>query len=312
MASSHALPHWRQQAALHWRMTRPGFLLVTLSACLVGLASAAQAGPLDAGLALATVVLACIAHAGANVLNDWHDARNGADAANGEGLHPFTGGSRLIQQGAVSERQTARWSALLLIGLVPLGMLLAARAGSGLLLIGAAGLLVAWAYSAPPFKLMSRGLGEPAVAVAWWLVVLGADYVQRGQLAAAPALLGVPTALLVACVLLINGFPDARSDASVGKRTLVVRLGARRAALLFAALVALAHAWLMFCAMSWLRWPGIAWGWLSLPPAAAAAALLWRHATQPQALRSAIVLTVISANLHGLALAAGLWFQRTV
>lgn len=306
MTSSRALPRWRQQAVLHWRMTRPGFLMVTLSACLVGLASAAQAGPLDGGLALATLLLACVAHAGANVLNDWQDALNGADAANHDGLHPFTGGSRLIQQGAVDARQTARWSALLLLSLLPAGALLAARSGSGLLLIGAAGLVLAWAYSAPPLKLMSRGLGELAVAGAWWLVVLGADYVQRGQFAAAPALLGVGIALLVACVLLINGFPDARSDASVGKRTLVVRLGPRRAALLFAALVPLAHAWVALCAFAWLPWPGAAWGLLSLPLAATGAALLWRHARQPQRLRPAIALTIASANLHALALAAGL------
>ena len=138
------------------------------------------------------------------------------------------------------------------------------------------------------------------------LVVLGADYVQRGQFAAAPALLGVGIALLVACVLLINGFPDARSDASVGKRTLVVRLGPRRAALLFAALVLLAHAWVALCAFAWLPWPGAAWGLLSLPLAATGAALLWRHARQPQRLRPAIALTIASANLHALALAAGL------
>ena len=94
---------WRQQALLHWRMTRPAFLLVTVSAALVGIASAASCGcGFDLPAALATVLLACVAHAGANVLNDYHDARNGADAANTEGLYPFTGGSRLIQQGQVS------------------------------------------------------------------------------------------------------------------------------------------------------------------------------------------------------------------
>ena len=200
---------WRQQALLHWRMTRPAFLLVTVSAALVGIASAASCGcGFDLPAALATVLLACVAHAGANVLNDYHDARNGADAANTEGLYPFTGGSRLIQQGQVSEADTRRWAAMLLLLLIPAGLLLAARnGGGGLLLVGAAGLLIAWAYSAPPLKLMSRGLGELAIAAAWWLVVIGADYVQRGQFFLIPASLGFSVATLVACVLLITACP---------------------------------------------------------------------------------------------------------
>ena len=64
------------------------------------------------------------------------------------------------------------------VGLVVVaGLLLALHSGGGLLLIGATGLLLGWAYSAPPLSLMSRGLGELTVAACWWLVVVGADYV---------------------------------------------------------------------------------------------------------------------------------------
>ena len=47
-------------------------------------------GGLKVPRALATLLLALVAHAGANVLNDYFDARNGADAANDQGLFPFT------------------------------------------------------------------------------------------------------------------------------------------------------------------------------------------------------------------------------
>ena len=282
--------HWRQQAALHWRMTRPAFLLLTLSACVLGIASGAtQAGALNATAALATVLLGCMAHAGANVLNDYHDSRNGADTANTGGLYPFSGGSRLIQQGAVSEAQTGRWGAVLLLVLLP------------------AGLLIAWAYSAPPLQLMSRGVGEFAVAGAWWGVVIGADYVQRHGFSATPAALGLGLALLVACLLLINGFPDARGDAQVGKRTLVVRLGTRRAAALYAVLVVLAHGWLALAATRGLVPAAALWGLLSLPLSLAAAAALWRHAATPPQLRPAIGLTIAAANLHALAIAVALF-----
>ena len=86
MPTSTAPDTWRQQAALHWRMTRPAFLTITLAACLLGVAHAAVAGGgVNVAAAVATVLLACVAHAGANVLNDYHDSRNGADAANDSG-----------------------------------------------------------------------------------------------------------------------------------------------------------------------------------------------------------------------------------
>lgn len=288
------------------RMTRPGFLLLTVAACLLGMSFALACGCGFDGLkAAATLLLAVTAHAGANVLNDYHDARNGADAANQQGLFPFSGGSRLIQAGQVSEADTARWAAVLLLVLVPAGLLLAFYSGGGLLLVGMAGLLLAWAYSAPPLQLMSRGFGELAVAAAWWLVVVGADYVQRRQFFVIPAVTAVSFALLVANILLINGVPDAAADARVGKNTLVVRLGAEGTAWLYLGLAWLAHGWLV--AAVWLLIPPreALWGLVSLPLSLAGAALLLRRARQPQRLRPAIVLTIAAAMLHALALAAG-------
>jgi len=296
-------PDWR----LLLRMTRPGFLTVTAAACALGLASAAASGGgFDAPRTLATVLLALMAHAGGNVLNDYCDAHNGADAANTRGLFPFSGGSRLIQNGAVSVADTGRWAAALLILLIPLGLLLALHSGGGLVAIGLVGLLLAWAYSAPPLALMSRGLGELAVAGAWWLVVVGADYVQRRQFFVIPAVIAVSYALLVANILLINGIPDAEADARVGKATLVVRLSPRRAAWLYLGIALLAHAWLALT--GWLLIPPLAalWGLLSLPLSLAAGVLLLRHASEPQRLRPAIALSIAAAVMHGLSMAGGL------
>lgn len=292
--------------ALWWRMTRPAFLLLTVVACLLGTTTALACGcGLDLPLALVTTVLAVLAHAAGNVLNDLHDARNGADASNAQGIFPFTGGSRLIQQGLVTERQTADLVKALLLFLLPAGLLLAVRTGGGVILLGTVGLLLTWAYSAPPLKLMSRGLGELTVALVWFLVVVGADYVQRRQFFVIPASAAAGFAAMVAGLLLINGFPDAAADARVGKRTLVVRLGHARAALLYAALVLGAHAWLALS--TWLLIPPASalWGLVSLPLSLAAAIWLWRHRDRPQALRPALALTVAATLVHGLGMAWG-------
>ncbi len=287
-------------------MTRPSFLLLTVVACVLGTAIAASCGcGLDIPLALGATGVATMAHALGNVVNDLHDARNGADVANTRGVFPFTGGSRLIQNGTVTEQHTADLAKALLLLLIPAGLLIAVLAGPGILLLGTAGVLLAWAYSAPPFKLMSRGLGEFTVAVVWFGVVVGADYVQRRHFFLIPASAGLGFALMVAALLVINGVPDARADASVGKRTLVVRLGTRGAAVFYGALVLAAHGWLALSV--WLLIPPAPalWGLVSLPLSLAAWVLLMRHADQPQHLKPALALTVAATLIHGLGMSWG-------
>ena len=99
--------------------TRPAFLSVTALAVLLGLACAWHGGAarhwVDGWL---TLVFALAAHAGVNVVNDYHDARNGTDAANSERLFPFTGGSRFIQNGVWSAQTTGIFGYLLLLSVI--------------------------------------------------------------------------------------------------------------------------------------------------------------------------------------------------
>lgn len=297
-------PHTWQ---LYLNMTRPGFLVVTAIGCFIGLASAAACGcGFDPVKATVTVVLAVLAHASANVLNDYFDSRSGADAANQHGMFPFSGGARFIQNGHVSERDTGLWG-MALMGLVALaGLLLALHSGGGLLLIGAAGLLLAWAYSAPPLALMSRGLGELTVAACWWLVVVGADYVQREQFFVIPAYVAVGYAVMVATILLICGVPDIEADRAVGKHTLATRLSPHWLAALYLVLVLFAHAWLVVGVWALIPPAPTLWALVALPPGLAAAWLLWHHSDDRPQLKRAIVLALSAAHLHGLGLMAGL------
>jgi 1,4-dihydroxy-2-naphthoate octaprenyltransferase len=289
------------------RMTRPGFLIITVVGCVLGIASAAACGhPPNGWTALSTVVLAAMAHAVGNVLNDVHDALNGADVANTQGIFPFTGGTRLIQQGRVSVQQTRDLAYALLLVLIPAGSLLAVVTSPAVLWIGTLGMLLAWAYSAPPLKLMSRSLGELVVAAVWSLVVIGADTVQRGSVFIVPVWTSLSYGLLIANVLLINGVPDATADAAAGKATLAVRAGARGAAMIYGLLATLAHSWLAWGVWHFLQPERAIWGLLSAPFSAVAWLILWRRADTPAQLRSALVLTIMAACMHGLGMAGGL------
>ena len=300
------------------RMTRPGFLLASAVACVLGWAVAYASGlPFRGWGATWTLALAVLLHAGANVLNDVADAQNGGDAINQEAITPFTGGAGLLQSGQVSLTQT-RVLAAVLFGVVLLGgLLLAWRVGAGLLLYGLVGAALAWAYSAQPLQLMRRGVGELSVAAAWVLMVAGADFVQRGVWSLAPFGLGLSYALLMANVLLINGLPDAKADTTVGKRTLVVRLGAARVPAVYAALALLAHAWALGSVGRYFQQLGVdresglgLWlvPQLSLLLSLGAYISLRRVRLQVRALRPAITLSIAAALAHGWLLALVLYF----
>jgi 1,4-dihydroxy-2-naphthoate octaprenyltransferase len=57
--------------------------------------------------------------------------------------------------------------------------------------------------------------------------VVGAAWLQSGQLSWEALLLSVPVSIWVANILLINEVPDSSADGQVGKDTLVVRFGLR-------------------------------------------------------------------------------------
>lgn len=284
--------------------TRPAFLSVTLSAYLLGLAAAAHDGVrVDALLALAGLIAVVLAHAAGNVWNDVADAANGTDRLNQERVAPFTGGSRVIDRGLMDRAGMAR----LAIGLCLLAVLLAAPLiwqQPLVLPVALAGALLAWAYSAPPLWLVARGLGELTIAATWLLVTLGADLLQRGMLSMMPVAVGAGHALLVAAILYINQFPDAAADAAVGKRTLVVRLGARRAVGGFLLLHLLAAGLLLAGVRQGALPPWAALTLLSLLPGLTAGWILSNRWSRPAKLAPAIRLTIVATLLHGAVLAA--------
>ena len=291
--------------------TRPLFLATTLIGTLIGIAAAYASGvALHADTAIVTIVCALLANAGVNVLNDYYDARNGTDDANTERIYPFTGGSRFIQNAVMSPQEMLAFGTALMALTAAGGLWLASQSGPGLLLIGAAGLLIGWGYSAPPLMFNHRGLGEGCVFAGFVFITMGADFVQRAGFAAPPLVAVVGFALLVTNVLYINQFPDRAADAIAGKRHWVVRLGAQHARWGYPLLAGAAYLWVVGAvAMGALPWPAL----LSLAPAvlsAKAARILLAAAARPAELAPALPMTVAAALSHGVVLALVLALSR--
>jgi 1,4-dihydroxy-2-naphthoate octaprenyltransferase len=234
--------------------TRPRFLAASLLPVLVGTAWGWHvAGGLDPGpLVLALAATACL-HAASNAWNDVGDELSGTDRANSAAIRPYTGGSGLIQSGAIDVGAMRRLALALAALAVALGGALAAWRGPGVLAFGAAGAALGAAYSAPGVRLAGRGLGEAAIAAAFGLLpVTGAAWLQSGRVDAGALLVALPVSAWIAAVIVANEIPDAPADGRTGKRTLAVRLGARTPGLhallqiaAFAACLALAGAGLV-------------------------------------------------------------------
>ena len=215
-----------------WIMaTRPQFFTVIVLPIILGTAIAWHSQgtflPFYFGLSLLAGIFT---HASINVLNDYFDHLNKTDDLNQTPLTPFAGGSRMIQKGILTATETYRFGLLLLIIAVSIGLFLVWARGLSLLWIGVIGILSGYFYSAPPFSLQSRGLGELLVGLNFGiLAVLGAYYVQTQTLSLASLIAALPLTGLVAAILYINEFPDYVADKQAGKNTLIVRLGQMQA-----------------------------------------------------------------------------------
>lgn len=208
------------------RATRLPFLSATFIPVSIGLAIAAANGYFDLLAAILTLVGAAAVHLGLNVANDVFDALQGTDEKN---VNPtqFSGGSRVIQYGLVSLRGMSLISAGFYAIAIAIGLvLLLTRYSDALLVIGVLGIVLSIFYTAPPLKLVYRGLGELTTAIGFGpLMLLGAYVVMsRGVLTAEPVIASLPVAILVALILYVNEVPDRPADARAGKRTLPVLL----------------------------------------------------------------------------------------
>ncbi len=216
--------------SLPWKVflaTRVPFLSATVIPVALGAVVARWQGHSAWWAVAAALVGASLIHLGLNMLNDVYDSVSGADEANVNPT-PYSGGSRVIQYGLVSRRTMFLWAAGLIAAGAAIGVVLAVLRGYLLLPIGALGLFLAIFYSAPPFKLAYRGLGDLAVALGFGpIVVLGSYYVAARSVSAEAFYASIPVAILVMLILYVNQVPDRKADAAAGKATVAVRFSRR-------------------------------------------------------------------------------------
>ncbi|MFO7915774.1 MAG: 1,4-dihydroxy-2-naphthoate octaprenyltransferase [Candidatus Krumholzibacteriales bacterium] len=213
------------------------FLTGSATPVLLGTAVARyESGEWNPLLFLLTLAGAVALHLGANTANDYFDHLSGNDPANVEYVRPFTGGSRLIQEGLIKPRTVLATSLSFFAAALVAGLILTAIRGFWILVLGLIGAVCGYFYTAPPLRLAHRGLGEIVIGISFGLIGPGAYFVQTGEMTLSAVLATLPVMFLITAVIWINEFQDSRADQSAGKNTLVVRLGRKGAVVPFAVL----------------------------------------------------------------------------
>jgi len=255
------------------------------------------------GYFVLTLIGAVCLHMGTNIINDYFDFQSGCDVINVDGFPPITGGSHVLVEGLIKPRNA--YIAAISLFSVPtiIGVILSLTVGWMVIILGFIGVISGYFYVQ---HLATRGLGEVAVGINFGpLMVFGSYYVQAQKLSFAPFITSVPVGLLITAVLWINEIPDYEADKKVNKKTLVVRVGRKRAADLYGIIVLGAYAWTMMMVMLGQMPLASVSVVLTLPVAIKAIATARKYYDNPRTMIAANLSTIKIHILFGLLMVVG-------
>ena len=172
---------------------------------------------------------------GVNYANDYSDGVKGTDENR-------IGPTRLVASGLASARAVKN-AAFISFGIASIaGLWLSLLTSPLLILIGILAIAAAWGYTGGKNPYGYSGLGEVSVFTFFGLVAtMGTYYVQTESITALSFIVAIPMGALSCAILEVNNIRDRAQDELVGKRTLAVRLGDRKARHLYVSLLVLAH-----------------------------------------------------------------------
>ena len=197
-------------------------LPVSIAGVLGGLACALTYGHFRLLPLLICLVFALLAQIVSNFANEYYDYKSGIDKKGREGFR------RGVTEGDISPKAMKRATFILLAIDCAIGCTLIIWGGWWLIFVGLIIALFALAYSAGPFPLSRRGLGDIAVVVFYGLIpVIFTCYLITGSWQNPQSTVTVAFALglLADNVLIVNNYRDVDDDRNVGKITTVVIFG---------------------------------------------------------------------------------------
>lgn len=172
---------------------------------------------------------------GVNYANDYSDGVKGTDENR-------VGPTRLVASGLASAKAVKNAAFISFAIASVAGLWLSLLISPLLILIGILAIAAAWGYTGGKNPYGYSGLGEVSVFTFFGLVAtMGTYYVQTESVTALSFIVAIPMGALSCAILAVNNIRDRAQDELVGKRTLAVRLGDRKARHLYVSLLVLAH-----------------------------------------------------------------------
>lgn len=214
---------WTQSKWQVWfEAARPKTLPAAASPVIMGCAMAYADGVFYWPAALTALVCALLIQIGTNYANDYFDFLKGADTEH------RIGPTRATQAGLVSP-QAMKNAVIVVFALAfIIGLYLVYRGGWPILAIGIASILFGILYTGGPSPLGYNGTADIFVLIFFGPVAVGGTYYVQALDITEPVLIaGLAPGLISTAILTVNNLRDIETDRLAGKKTLVVRFGAR-------------------------------------------------------------------------------------
>ncbi|MCI0473536.1 MAG: 1,4-dihydroxy-2-naphthoate octaprenyltransferase [Ignavibacteria bacterium] len=205
-----------------------------------------------------TLIGAMAVHVGSNVINDIYDYKKGIDKEDPEIGIPH-GGSLVLSKGFKSMRDMKIIAAGSLILAVLIGLFLYYMCGIWILYLMGFGFFAAVYYTANPFALKYKALGDLMVFLSFGVgMTLGAYYVQVKEFSWVPMLLSVPIGMLIIAILHSNNIRDMKFDRTFGVKTIPILIGESASKYVYDVLILGAYALIiLFVVFGLLPWPAL-------------------------------------------------------
>lgn len=207
---------------------RPKTLTGAAIPVMIGCALADMYDKLQVLPAVLCFLFAFLMQIDANFINDLFDYLKGSDRED------RLGPERACAQGWITVSAMKAGIAVVTVLAAITGLSLLSFSGWEMIPVGVACIVFAFLYTAGPYPLAYHGWGDVLVLVFFGFVPVGCTFYVMAHTWTTPVTVAsLACGLIIDTLLMVNNFRDREQDAISGKRTLIVRWGARAGLILY-------------------------------------------------------------------------------